>query len=692
ELSEIGRRYRDSATVLCFFLTGLYAFQGVFQLILFPEQPPNAIAYHGGAPVLLVVSLALLRLRGLGGNDWLSFYGATGLVAGSYFALGLIPGLSPFDHPVAGAWLGLGLSHAFVIATGGPSPLRTFLQWISGLDSASWHDQRRAVGALTLIATCVVMLLGAWRAPQPQLVAPLIFGLATIFAHHGAVTGYGWQRTVAFLLTLAALHGDFVLPSYLDKDSVLWILLAAWGCAAVAYDGLRRIESEPRLANLFMTLAIFSGCHALRLHPESWEGLLGASLFLGLSLVTPSERRLATTVRDGLGAGLLLLGLPWLAYFTHTDLRAGGSPLAAEPMLWAAGAIIGQGYLTLRFGVLAADRLVAMRLDQPRVIHLVADFWSNHRWPIWLGSLIAGTFAMAVVGVNHRGVVYEPMALGASLALWATLAVGWYQLSRTRESLLLLLVAEACGLALLLTVRQQIQLTTSWWSLEYDVWASLAVTALLAGLRELDDLGAKHERRVLLANLLVLPLAAIGWAIKNDLPSDVTIVVLGVNSVILLFMGRGQKKSPYNALAVLGFVAFAVLIVYSKLELRSLQAYVIPAGGGVLVLLRLFGGDMDLEARRKVESVVLLSMIGSSAYYALIDLRHPIGFNLTLLGVCFAAMLAGSLLRARVYLGGGAAGILLCLASIAFKVVLGMGKAVQVSALGLLLLVGGVLL
>ena len=101
---------------------------------------------------------------------------------------------------------------------------------------------------------------------------------------------------------------------------------------------------------------------------------------------------------------------------------------------------------------------------------------------------------------------------------------------------------------------------------------------------------------------------------------------------------------------------------------------------------------LDLEARRKVESVVLLSMIGSSAYYALIDLRHPIGFNLTLLGVCFAAMLAGSLLRARVYLGGGAAGILLCPASIAFKGVLGMGKAVQVSALGLLLLVGGVLL
>ncbi|MBL4850099.1 MAG: hypothetical protein JKY65_31610, partial [Planctomycetes bacterium] len=691
-LGPIAVRYRDSAIVLCFFLVAIYAFQGVFSLIVFPGQAPDPTPYHAGAPVLLVVSLVLLRLRGLGGTDWLSFYGATGLVVSTYFGLAAIPTLSPFESPVRGAWLALGVSHVFVVATGGPSPLRTFLQWISGLTGAEWHQQRRGVGMLTLVATCALVLLGVFRAESPQQVAPLVLGMATIFIHHGAVTGLAWQRTIAFTLTLGALHLDFVLPSYLPADAVQWIVLAGWGCAALGYSGLRRIETPPRLANGFATLSLITGLHVLYFHPEAYRSLIAASLFLGLSLVTPSERRLATQPRDVLAGTLLLLVIPWLAYFGHTSLREGGGFFGAWSLVWLAAAVLAQGALILRYSVVLADRIAELRLVQPRVLHLCADLWSNHRWRIYAASLVAATALMGVAVLEQWGQPYALQTLFVAAIVWAGLAACWYRLAQARESLGLVLLAEACGVALLLTIRQQLLLTTSFWTIEYDVWASMALTAVLAGLKELGDTQARHNRLAMIGTMLALPILAIGWAVFNDLSSDVTIVVVGANSVILTVMGRTDRQSPYNLIAVIGFVAFVILVVYTKLELRSLQAYVVPVGVGVLVLLRLFGQDLDAEARRKVETVTLLAMVGSSAYYALIDPSHPIAFNLTLLGVCFAAMVFGSLLRIRIYLGLGAGGILLCLASIAFKVVMGLGKTVQVTALGLLLLGAGVLL
>lgn len=691
-LGPIAVRYRDSAVVLCFFLVALYSAQGVFHLILFPSEAPNTLPYHAGAPVLFVVSLVLLRLRGLGASDWLSFYGALGLVASTYFGITAIPGASPFEHPVPGAWIALAVSHVFVVATGGPSPLRTFLQWISGLDGTSWHAQRRSVGMVTLVTTIVVVALGAWRAEAPQQVAPLVFGLATIFVHHGAVTGLAWQRSVAFLLTLAALHADFFLPSYVPQESVRWIVLAAWACAGLAYSGLRKIESPTRLANAFALMALTTGVHAIYFHPESLESLALAGAFLTLSLATPAERHLATRFRDVLTASLLLLALPWVAYWSHTDLRAGGAFYAAWPLAWLAAAVLAQGVLILRFSARAADLLADLRLEQPRVVHLCADFWSSQRWKIFAGSLLASTALMVAASAEHWGRPYALQTLAVTSLVWGALSACWYRLGQARENLAWVLVAEACGVALLLGIRQHLLLGTEFWTLEYDVWASLALTAILAGLKEVTASSKRHNRLALVGTMLLLPLLAIGWAVFNELSSDITIVVVGVNSVILSVMGRSERKSPYNLLAVLGFVTFVILVVYSKLGLRSLQAYVIPVGLGVFVLLRLFGGGLQREARRKVESVTLFAMIGSSAYYALADLSHPIGFNLTLLAVCFGGMLLGTVLRVRLYLGIGGGGILLCLASIAFKIVMGLQRTIQVTALGLLLLVAGVVL
>lgn len=691
KLGSIATRYRDSAVVLCFFLVALYASQGVFHLILFPTEVPNFTPYHTGAPVLFVVSLVLLRLRGLGASDWLSFYGALGLVTSTFFVVGLIPQLSPFEQPVAGAWVALVVSHVFVVATGGPSPLRTFLQWISRLDGARWNMQRRSVGMVTLLATCGLVILGVARAAEPQQVAPLVFGLATIFIHHGAVTGLGWQRTVAFFLTLGALHADFLLPSYVPAESVQWILLAAWACAGLGYGGLRRLESPTRLANAFAWLALLCGLHAIYFHPEAPRSLLLAGGFLCLALLTPAERHLATRKRDLVTATLLLLGLPWVAYWSHTDLRAGGSFYAAWPVAWLAGAVLVQGILILRFSEQISERLAEFRLDQPRVFHLCADFWETRRWKIFAGSLVTATALMVAASAEQWGHPSALQTLAVTSTVWAGLAACWYRLGQARKSLLLVLVAEACAIALLLGLREHL-VATEFWSLEYDVWASLALTAILAGLKEITDSAKRHNRFALIGTMLALPLIAIAWAVSQKLEVDLIIVVVGVNSLILSFMGRGNRKSPYNFIAVMGFTAFTTLVAYARLDLPSILGVVIPVGVCVLVLLQLFGADLERGVRRKIASVTLIGMIGSSAYYALLDLNHPIGFNLTLIGVCFGAMVLGTLLRVRLYLAAGGGGILLCLVSIAFKVVMGLGKTVQVTALGLLLLLAGVAL
>ena len=83
-------------------------------------------------------------------------------------------------------------------------------------------------------------------------------------------------------------------------------------------------------------------------------------------------------------------------------------------------------------------------------------------------------------------------------------------------------------------------------------------------------------------------------------------------------------------------------------------------------------------------------MIGSSTWYALIGKGYPISFNLTLIIICLAAMLIGSLLRIRIYVLLGFTGLIVDLISLLYKAVLRLDRNYQMASIGaLLLLVGG---
>lgn len=102
------QRYRNSAAALGFAVLGLYIFNGVFQIVMFPGTPISSQHYHYNAPLIVLLGVVLLRLHGLGGTGWLAFYGGLALMSGSYFMLTALPGLSPFGNPVPSAWCASG--------------------------------------------------------------------------------------------------------------------------------------------------------------------------------------------------------------------------------------------------------------------------------------------------------------------------------------------------------------------------------------------------------------------------------------------------------------------------------------------------------------------------------------------------------------------------------------------------------
>jgi len=92
-----------------------------------------------------------------------------------------------------------------------------------------------------------------------------------------------------------------------------------------------------------------------------------------------------------------------------------------------------------------------------------------------------------------------------------------------------------------------------------------------------------------------MPVVALIWVLLHGLGTNVAMLVVGVHSILFTFLGRDDKKSPYNIVAIAGFVAFVIMVFWDKLNLHLLNVYVIPVGLGVLTLLHLFGDQLPVE-------------------------------------------------------------------------------------------------
>jgi hypothetical protein len=299
------------------------------------------------------------------------------------------------------------------------------------------------------------------------------------------------------------------------------------------------------------------------------------------------------------------------------------------------------------------------------------------------------TVACVLLQLVHYGRPFANLDIALLCGLYAGLTVAWYHEGRSQHVRLGYAIAELCLLALFAAGRRQLLLTTTIWSYEYDVWASLAASFVLAGAKQAFDDRPRELRLPVTATLLGLPVIAILWTLVHHLGTDVALVVVGLHSLMFAYVGRERRDSPYNLAALAGFVAFLLVIFWSKLHLRVLHAYVIPVGLAVLVLLHVFGRDLPADTRNRIRLVTMVAMLGSAAYYALVDDRHPLAFNVTLLFLCLASMALGSAMRVRLYVVLGFAGVAVDLASIVVKVLVHMDRGERMTSVGILVLLLG---
>ena len=292
----------------------------------------------------------------------------------------------------------------------------------------------------------------------------------------------------------------------------------------------------------------------------------------------------------------------------------------------------------------------------------------------------------------HYQAAFTPRELGLLAVLEAALAVAWFFQGRERQSMLANYLMQLCAAGCFASIRRHLMLTTSWWNYEYDVWASLAFSFGLAGAKQVLDLQPRTLKVPLLTTLCALPVIALVWVVVHGLGVNLALMVVGLHSVLFAFLGKDRRESPYNILALAGFVGFILMTFYSKLHLRTVQAYIIPVGLGVLVLQELFKKRIRPGAQDGIRLVTLMAMLGSSAYYALADTSHAITFNLTMIVLCLMAMGLGSAMRIRLYLVLGFAGLMVDLVSLLYKVLILMERSARMTVVGsLVLLIGAAL-
>lgn len=681
-------RYRNTAATLSFFLLVLYAFRGAFQAVLFPGAPLGVEHYQFNAPFVMGLALVMLRLHGLGGTGWLAFYAGPAMMVGSFFLLTCAPGLSPFTDPVPAAWCAIGLGHFWMLASSQPSPVMSFLQRVGEVDDEGWAKHRGNWGVFLLASTQAALAWGlADYQASPYAVAPLLAGGATLLAHQALIRGSRPLWRFAAWEAFAALHAGFLVASYLPKPLVVWAVLAAWTAYLAAAQHRPQSLVGTEIGKISKRLGFLVFLHVLYHGPASPAGLAAFAALAALGAATPMAS--FQQQPEARSAAMFLIAAPtWLALFANVHHGSSWTALVCS------AALLSTGYLA-RW---VQDRLPNVGGTTPRLYHQAWGLLAEEGRVV-NGRLATAAFLLAAgVQVLHYDRAFEPQALGFFLGLYAALAVAFYREGRLRETTPPFVLLEASILAALALARRQVLLTTGAWTPEFDVWAGLLASAILTGTKQAFPLAPAGARAPLSGTLLALPAVTLAWVLLRGLGTDAVLLVVGLQALMFAYLGKDERESPYHLVSVGGAVAFVLIAFWTKLELRMVQAYVIPVGLGVMTLLQLFRDKIAADVRNQIRAVTLLAMLGSAGYYAIVDERYPLAFHMCMLALTVSSMAVGSLLKIRLYVLLGFVGLLTDLAALVYKVLVTLDRSArmtiiggQVLAFGTLLIVGAVL-
>ena len=282
--------------------------------------------------------------------------------------------------------------------------------------------------------------------------------------------------------------------------------------------------------------------------------------------------------------------------------------------------------------------------------------------------------------------------LGAMLGLafiWGVSCAAWLREGYLRDGALpyALSVLSLAGVWVLL--RRLLFQNFSFWTYEYDIWLSLGASLAFSAAKRVVRQQRPGLARTMTGTVWLLPAVQFAWLLVNRMNADLTLLVLGIQSMLFAWHGGGRRDSPYNAVSILGFVGFVCLLFWAQLDLRCLHAYTIPCGLGVLGLVWLFGEHVPLPLRTAVRFGAVLGMLGSCGYYALLDQRYPVSFHVTMIVLCLAVMALGPILRVQLYLYFGFAGFVTDLTALVVKQFQALERSLQMMGVGALLLLFG---
>jgi len=692
EIQDTAVHFRNSAVLIGSVILGLYVFRTMFQMIFFPLQPVLTAHFHFNAPVVILMGLMFIRLHALGSSSLTALYGGLAMATGAYFGITAYPGLSPFDYPVAAAWTGIVLVHFIVLSMIRRSPIRTILQEIGQMDGPTWQSLRSVWGHVLIWAVHIVILvaLTRWNL-NTYIFAPLLIGAASLFAHQGSVSSTRFYLGLAGLLAAVAVHADFLMPSYLGRLDVIWVILGLWAALLAGTRLINRwipVQVPDRCHLLLCMVAFF---HILYHRPWNLSALAAMAISGVLLALVPREDRWPDSTGQRWTAGILLTWIPWMAYFGQVYFSGKGADGMFDtwPVLVLAGTLLIMGSLARLIWKYAGGDAKQDEPARARLMHQTLTLVTQYGDDIHRALLTVVTFICVVVLNNRYGTLFASREMVAFVLLWGGAALAWFIDGRDTSSTWKFTVGQLCAFGLLVLIRHQVMVSSGLWNHEYDIWASLLISTALAGSRPWTIRQDRAIQKSLEGTLLLLPLLTLAWAVGHQVSTDIVLVTIGLNSLLFSFLGRGDRQSRYSVLAIWGWVVFILVLFWQKLELRALHAYVIPTGLGVLAMLQIFGKELEKETRNQIRMVVLLAMLGSAGYYALADNRYPIMFNLTMLLLGLASMVLGSILRVRLYLVLGCTGILVDLASIVYKIVIQLQRTYQMTIIGSLLLVLG---
>lgn len=688
------KSYVTSAATLGFLVLGLYVFRIAFQLVFFPDESVPLRHYHHHSALVIIAAPILFRLRALGGTPWLSFYAGIALIVGTYFAWTAWPGLSPFTNPIPAAWCALACAHFWILASYERSPVRTLVVRLASLDVREWLDQRHAWGIFTFVAVHVAIL---WAAIHGVLVrdtmpiAFLVLGAASVCMHM-AYQRRTWLYAVLGWIEIAmAVHMDFFTPSYLPANRVIWVILGIWAGLTLVQallSGWFKAQSLNTLAHCFAFVGVL---HVIYHGPSSNAGLLAVAGIGALAALTPVRNRDISGVGDKVVAGSLVWIPTWLTFFSQA---AGASARSVNPTEWTvlctALALLLTGCAALLLSARPALTDWMSKRIQPRLLDCTLALLREQGaavYTVTLSMVLVVVLPAWIFGGLFHFELRERIMLAGLFALSTAgwLSGGWMQRSTLRATF-----GVICFVGFVAACRSTaMQLVPGPWRIEYDLWTCLAVSIIFTGGRQLLQ-GRQPELEKAVAGALVLfPAATIVWAVTAGWGFDPTLLVVAVHSVLWIWAGHDNRYSPFNGLAVAGFVATMLMIFWHHLGIRHLHAYVIPVGAGVLVLLHLFRDRVSAGTRNFIRAVALVAMLGSIGYETLTASQHTFWFHATFLALGASVMALGSWMNVRIYLLLGFAGVIVDLGSIAHQTFVGMDRSLQMTLIGLFVLLVG---